>query len=413
MARRVSRRLVAFAALASLGAAGAVLAQIEGTDRGVPPVDSGGSFEVGGIDVDVTGKTADAARLGGWRLAQRRGWQLLSRRLGGRESTLGDSALDGLVSGIVVESEEIGPGRYVARLGVLFDRGRAAAMLGVGGQVSRSPPMLVVPVEWSGGAGRVFEQRTEWQKAWARFRTGNSAIDYVRPSGTGPDALLLNVGQIGRPARGQWRNILDQYGASDVLIPEVQLYRQWPGGPVIGVFSARHGPDNRLIARFTLRVGNGDAVPVLLDAGVKRLDQAYGAALRAGLLKLDMGLAYEAPAAAETAPEEDAVATDETVAAANNGAAISVQFDTPGVAAVAATEAALRGVPGVRSAVTTSLALGGVSVMRVVSDGDLAALRAALEARGWQVTEGGGVLRIRRGQTPPPAPPPQDDAVRG
>ena len=43
-------------------------------------------------------------------------------------STLSDSALDGLVTGIVVENEQIGPNRYVARLGVLFDRNRAASI---------------------------------------------------------------------------------------------------------------------------------------------------------------------------------------------------------------------------------------------------------------------------------------------
>jgi hypothetical protein len=67
----------------------------------------------------------------------------------------------------------------------------------------------------------------------------------------------------------------------------------------------------------------------------------------------------------------------------------------------------MRGVPGVRTATTTSLALGGVSVMRVGFDGDQAALRAALEARGWQVQEGQGVLRIRRVAPANGAPPPQ------
>jgi len=47
--------------------------------------------------------------------------------------------------------------------------------------------------------------------------------------------------------------------------------------------------------------------------------------------------------------------------------------------------------------------------MRVTYDGSQASLRAALEARGWQVQEGAGVLRIRRGggaATPSSAPAP-------
>ena len=71
-----------------LGAATAV-AQIDGT-RGVAPIDSAGSYEVAGIPVDIAAKSADAARLGGWRLAQRKAWVQLSRRLGGDGAMLSD-----------------------------------------------------------------------------------------------------------------------------------------------------------------------------------------------------------------------------------------------------------------------------------------------------------------------------------
>src|SRR5690606_1670480 len=118
-----------------------------------------------------------------------------------------------------------------------------------------------IPVMWSGGSGQVFERATPWQQAWARYRTGNSLIDYVRPVGTGPDPLLLNVGQTERRGRGWWRTILNQYGANDVLMPEVRLARLWPGGPIQASFFAYHGPDRRLLSSFTLRVENGDALP--------------------------------------------------------------------------------------------------------------------------------------------------------
>ncbi len=404
--------MIALVAAVTLAAGGAVFAQIDGPARGVAPVDSSGSFEVGGVDVDVTGKTAEAARLGGWRLAQRKGWLLLQQRLGVSVGTLGDGALDSIVSGIAVENEEIGPNRYVARLGVLFDRGRAGAILGVGGRISRSPPMLVIPVQYSAGVGGVFEQRTPWQQAWARYRTGNSTVDYVRPSGTGPDPLIINTGQIGRPSRGWWRTLLDQYGASDIVIPEVQLYRQWPGGPVIGVFSARYGPDNRLLRRFTLRVAASASLDALLDAGVKRLDDTYQQALKAGILRVDMGLVGP-PELAEETPDELPDVPLDNAAPSPVGAAVSIQFDTPDAGAVTASEASVRSVPSVSAAATTSLALGGVSVMRVLFDGDLGTLRSGLQARGWQVEEGGGALRIRRTPLLPTPEVPGDDRPAG
>jgi hypothetical protein len=340
----------------------------------------------------------------------------LSNRLGGGGALVSDGTLDSLVSGIVVENEQIGPQRYVAKLGVLFDRNRAGSLLGISTYSDRSQPMLVIPVQWSGGVGQVFEQRTEWQQAWARYRTGNSSIDYVRPSGSGPDALLLNVGQTQRPGRGWWRTIIDQYGASDILVPVVTLYRQWPGGPVIGVFEARHGPDNALIGRFTLRVGTPDGLPQLMDTGVKRIDDLYQQARRNGTLRVDYSLSPPPapdPIATETVPVDETADANTALLTGGTGMSITVQFDTPAAAAVTSTEAALRAIPGVRSAATTSLALGGVSLMRVAYDGDPAALKAALEARGYQVFGSGQTIRIRRTAQLLPPDLPADNATTG
>lgn len=405
-------RLRAFIAAlaASAMAAAAVYAQIEGGDRGVAPIASTGDYEVNDVAVDVSAKTADAARYGGWRIAQRKAWQQLSQRLGRGGGLVPDSTLDAIVTGIVVQNEQIGPTRYIARLGVLFDRDRAGALLGIASYVTRSPPMLVIPLQWSAGVGEVFEGRTRWQEAWARYRTGNSEIDYIRPSGTGPDSLLLNAGQTTRPGRGWWRTVLDQYGASDVLIPTVRLYREWPGGPVVAQFQARHGPDNRLLGQFALRVGSAAGLPALLDAGVKRLDDTYQAALRGGYLRTDPGFA---PPVATVAPTEAIV--DDTLAAESASATIPivVQFDTPNASAVAGTEAAMRAIPGVASAATSSLALGGLSQMTVAFGGPPEALRAALEARGWQVFGTGTTIRIRRApQLLPPDLAP-DNATAG
>lgn len=404
--RRIFRPLGLAAVLGIAATGGLVLAQVDNPGQGLAPADASGSYEVSGVSVDVTGKSADQARYAGWRIAQRKGWQILSQRLGGGGTLLSDGTLDSMVSGIVIENEQIGPNRYVAKLGVLFSRARAGSILGVAAEATRSSPMLTIPIEISGGAAVGFEQKTAWQEAWLRYRTGNSLIDYIRPTGTGTDSLLLNFGQTERRGRGWWRVVLDQYGATDVLVPTVTLRREWPGGPIIGTFQARHGPDNQLIAQFTLRVDNGDALPVLLDAGVKRIDDAYEAALRNGALTGDASLSYVAPV---TTPTPLATPTDlvgpgldgilgTTGAAA--GSVVIVQVDTPSAPSVTATETALQGVPGVRSAITTSLALGGVSVMRVQFDADPAVLRAALEARGWTVFGSGTTLRIRRNAPP-------------
>lgn len=381
---------------ATLFAGALAFAQLERADqRGVAPIDGSGSYEVSGVKVDVAARTADQARTGGWREAQRKGWKMLWARVNGKpvENAPGlpDSTLDSISGGIVVEREQIGPHRYIATLGVLFDRARAGELLGVKGAMRRSAPMLVIPIQWSGGTPVSFESRSEWQKAWARFRSNNSPIDYVRVSGTGADPVLLNAAQTRRPGRGWWRMLLDQYGAADIVVPEVVLFRQWPGGPVIGRFTARHGPDAAVIDQFTLTADSGDALPAMLDRGIERIDAAYVRALQEGAFKPDKSLVIETPV--EEVPIED-VLNQLAVAATST---IMVQAETPDAVALRANELALRGMTGVTGVQTGSLALGGTSVFRVSFSGPPAAFREALVSRGWQVEDIAGGFRIRRG----------------
>ena len=301
-------RIAAISLPLALIGGGIVVAQIEGPKRGIAPIASTGDFEVTGVSVNVAGKDAFDARQKGWEEAQRLAWTALWRKThGGAGSTLSDSTLDGIVAAIVVENEQIGPRRYVAKLSVLFDRARAGQMLGVSGITMKSAPLLLLPVTYSAGAPTVFEQRTSWQRSWAKFRTAESRIDYVRPSGAGGESLLLNAGQMDRRSRGWWRTILDQFGAADVIIPIARIERQWPGGPVIGRFSARYGPDNKFLGSFTLKTSSSSGIPAMMDQAVVRMDQLFQEALSAGRLRADASLVLEP----EVVEEEELEAEEE------------------------------------------------------------------------------------------------------
>ncbi|MFM2256418.1 MAG: hypothetical protein RIQ28_265 [Pseudomonadota bacterium] len=412
---RLSKSFWKYALALPLLAGGGVLvhAQIEGPKRGIPPIASSGDFEVTGVIVNSTGKNADEARRAGWEEAQRKAWTMLwAQTHGTAGATLADTTLDGIVSAIIVEEEQIGPRRYIARLGVSFDRARAGQLLGVQGVGRKSAPLLVIPVMISNGSPYVFERQTPWQAAWAKFRTVDSAIDYVRPFGGGAESLLLNAGQIDRRSRSWWRVILDQFGAADVIYPIVRLERQYPGGPIIGKFAARYGPENRFLGSFTLRAQNAAGIPAMMAQGVQKMDALLQDSFRSGRLRTEASLLLE-----DTIDEEDLEeleeATDEAsleardpLAAAvdslsdearteqanrpaaastvNQQVTVTVQVSTPNPEAVDRAEAALRGIPGVRSVVTTSLALGGTSVLRVTYQGDPEVLSAALRARGFR-----------------------------
>lgn len=405
---RLSRPVVLLLAL-SLAGAGALYAQLEGTERGVTPIDSSSTYEVDDIKVDVFAKTAADARNAGWREAQQKGWKALWAKTHGKPESeapnLPDSQLDSIVSAIEVDQEEMSANRYIATLGVLFDRGRTGPLLGgTLGEVRRSAPMLVIPVMLTASSSASFEYRTEWQKAWARFRTGNSPIDYVRPIGNGIDPLLLNGTQTNRPGRHWWRMLLDQYGASDIVTPVVQLRRSYPGGPVIATFWARHGPDSRLMGSVTLQVDRSELVPKLLDEGVKRIDAIYTGALQSGQLSRDSSLTAEETDFSTALAEQIEQLTSQTEEAQPTTAApvaapaqtFTIRVDTPSSASVAQAESSVNRIPGVSSALTTSLALGGTSLMRVTYAGDMAGLQAALQAQGWAVQPSGGTIRISR-----------------
>lgn len=386
-----------------------LIAQVEG-DRGIQPVASTTDIEVGGIEVNVTGKDADEARQAGWRLAQRKGWE----KLGG--PAMSDGQIDSMVSAVVIEREQIGPKRYIATLGIIFDRARAGQFLGKGSGIrSHSAPLLVIPVLYSGGAAQVFEVRGPWQKAWAEFRAGTSSIDYVRPSGAGGESLLLTAGQPQRRSRMWWRNVLDQFGAADVISPVARLERQWPGGPVRGTFTARFGPDNAALESFTLTANDEASVPKMLGQALLRFDAIYTAALAQGKLRPDPTLMPDRPLidpalmalieqgkradAAAKGPVPEASASASPGAEPSAAAAVStftVQFASPDAAAVDAALSAVRGAAGVQGASTSSLAMGGTSVMRVSYAGELSALAAALRARGYQVSVGSNALSIKR-----------------
>lgn len=405
--RLLSRPVQILFAIALGLAAAALFAQMEG-ERGVPPIASGGDFEVRGVKVDVFAKDADTARYAGWRMAQRQAWRMLWTRThgGGGAPALSDSQLEAMISGIEIDYEQAGPTRYVATLGILFDRARTGAVLGVSGNVMRSPPLLVIPVLWDGGSAVSYERTNEWQKAWARYRTGDSAIDYVRVAGSIADPILLNAGQTGRRGRLWWRVLLDQYGAADVVIPIARLDRAYPGGPVTGTFTARYGPDNSLIGSVTLRASNDSGLAKMMDEGARRIDELYIRALNDGRLRPDPSLIIEEPVDPAALEIENAVEAPveavELPGVVTTGTSFSIQFDTPDVGSIGAGESTLRSIPGVRAANTSSLALGGTSVMQVSFDGTVDMLRAGLQARGYSVAVSGTTLRITRRQASPP-----------
>jgi hypothetical protein len=211
--------------------------------------------------------------------------------------------------------------------------------------------------------------------------------------------------------------VLDQFSAADVLVPIARLEHAWPGGPIEGHFTARHGPDNRFLAEFTMRADGPGQLPEMLRRAVVRFDEIFRRALADGTLRPDPTLTLDM---VELSPEIRALieagtlgdaegqgegASSSALDPAGTGtqpveaptvSAITVQAATPDPRSFDATLTGIRSVGGVRGLSVSSTAIGGTSVMQVNFAGSIGDLAAALRAAGWQVTVGNNALAIAR-----------------
>lgn len=388
------------------------------------PQNSGNSaYSIGGIDVDVAAPSAEAARMAAYRIAQRKAWpQLWSRLTGNPEAAaprLTDSQLDSMVSGIESQGERFSRTRYIARLGVVFDRSRAAPFLGQMGAGLHSPPMLLLPMLVDGGAPIIYQAKTPWSAAWARYRETVTPVDYVLASGSASDNMLLTGWQVHRADRESWRNILTRFDAVQVLTAEARLSRRWPGGPITALFIARAGPDAHELGRFTLTAATSEGLDAMLDAAVRNIDDIYAGALRDGRLQSEPDLSQELePLLGTTGPmigARPAAPGDDEGAIA---AAIDVLVATPDSATAAAIEALVRTARGITSVTTTSLSLGGTSQLLIGYNVSRPLLDYGLDMKGLRLVPGPGGTVLRRRlptETPlplplPPEPTPVSDA---
>lgn len=385
--------------------AAVALAQQASPKAEVPPPDrsggGGSAYAVGGIAVDVTARSLDEARRIAWGRAQRAAWPMLWARLTGRPAAeapaLSDGQIDAMVAGIESQGEQFSATRYIARLGVVFDRSRAADYVGGGLATLQSPPMLLLPVLVDGGAATVAQARTPWVESWRRWRGNVTPIDYVLPDGGAAGNLWLNGWQAGRSERGPWRSIMARFDTVDVLVAEARLTRRFPGGPVRGQFIARHGPDGVELGRFALSVKSENAVPALMDEGVRRIDAIYAEALRGGRLAAERDLGIDMAPIVEAEPLIGDPMAD--------AGALLVAVITPDAASLASAEALLRQVAG-GDVLVRQAAVGGTSRIELAMAGGEPALRAALGRRGWTLAANGTDLVLRRVAVPAPAAAP-------
>ena len=229
-----------------------------------------------------------AARVEGWRRAQALGWRMLWARthrpaagagarpvrIGAERDRLGDHHRAGADR----------PAALYRHASACCSTAPAPARCSASRAWSaRSAPMLVIPVMTTGSTRlqlRISQRVAARLGAVPHRRQPDRLCPHRRARGIDP--LLLNLAQARRRGRGWWRMLLDQYGAADIVVAEVELQAALSGRAgdrhLHRPLRARR-PDARPLRAARRRTA--PQIPRMLDEGVRRMDGIYTPGARA------------------------------------------------------------------------------------------------------------------------------------
>ena len=205
-------------------------------------------FTVRGIEVDVTAKTAAAAREAALAEGHVMAMQKLLARLLPREeltrvTPLKAEQVVGFVKDFEVAAERTSDVRYLASLTFRFKPDAVRGLLRNDGLVhaeTRSKPVLVLPVFGAVGKARLWEETNPWWKVWAQRQPEDWLVPLIVPLGDLGDISAIDADQALEGDMERLSAIAARYGAQDVLITQAVLL----GDPTLGEggVAGRHQP---------------------------------------------------------------------------------------------------------------------------------------------------------------------------
>ncbi len=181
-------------------------------------------FEVLDIKVDETDETAAAARDKALQIGERRAWDTLVQRFVDpqqrrlpqfSQQEIGDAVRDFWVSG-----EKTSPVRYIATLNYNFKPQRVERLLasrGVRFTITRSDPLVVVPVYAEDGTSKLWDDPNPWRQAWQGMRV-RGLLTLKVPQGDIGDLSTVAVEQAVAGDRARLAELAQRYEAADALV---------------------------------------------------------------------------------------------------------------------------------------------------------------------------------------------------
>jgi hypothetical protein len=160
-------------------------------------------FAVQGVNADVTGKDAAAAKNQALMDVQVKAFFILVERLGSpaiaaRLAEMKPEEIAPFLKSLSIEQESSSPGRYIGKFTVRFLPGKIQKFLGAYGASipsNQAAPMVILPVWKSAGGPQLWEDNP-WRKAWTDLHAEQSLVPLIVPLGDLEDTETISAEEV-------------------------------------------------------------------------------------------------------------------------------------------------------------------------------------------------------------------------
>lgn len=188
-------------------------------------------FEVSGLRVDERANDEVQAKFGAIAKAQRLALRVVLRRLVqtadyGRLPQISADELRRMVRDYDIDDEKLGGGRYLATISVRFkpeEVGNALKAAQIPFAMTRSRPVVVLPVFDTGSVRRLWDDPNPWRRAWAGRTPHPGLFSVEMPAGDLSDVATVNVNQAVAGDPDAMQAIGDKYRVAGAMVATASI----------------------------------------------------------------------------------------------------------------------------------------------------------------------------------------------
>lgn len=200
-------------------------------------------FEVTGLRIDETATDEVSAKFAGLSKAQHKALDTVFRRIVPPEAhgalpEVSDDVLATMVRDFDIADEKFGGGRYIATLSVRFLPGELANVLrsyGMPFAMTRSRPVVVLPVINVGSATRLWDDPNPWRQAWEGVLPNPGLFAMTMPIGDLSDVATINESQALAGDRVALESIARKYQVNGTMVAVATVGRKSNGATTVRV----------------------------------------------------------------------------------------------------------------------------------------------------------------------------------